>query len=75
MLCRYAIITDTVNFSNAAKKTTKMDLDVAEELDKKLKLGHIKRTEDYKLISNAKKDTQSLTVIQCLRKDLKVKWG
>ena len=75
MLCRYTIITDTVNFSEAAKKTTKKDLFVAEQLDKTLELVPIKRTEDYRLISEAKQDTQNLTVIQCLRKDLKVKIG
>ena len=79
MLCRYAIITDTVNFSEAAKKTTQQDISVMEELDKRLgahlktMLGTKERDKDYGLIATAKQDTQNLTVLQCLRKDLKVR--
>ena len=79
MLCRYAIITDTVNFSEAAMKTTQQDINVMEELDKRLgvhlktMLGIKERDIDYKLITTAKQDTQNLTVLQCLRKDLKVR--
>ena len=79
MLCRYAIITDTVNFSEAAKKTTQQDISVIEELDKRLGehlktlLGTKERDKDYGLIATAKQDTQNLTVLQCLRKDLKVR--
>ena len=78
MLCRYAIITDTVNFSDAAKKTTQKDIDAVEQLDKILGvqistvLGVQERDRDFALISKAKEDTQNLTVRQCLRKDLKV---
>ena len=73
MLCRFAIITDTVNFSEEARKTTDKDREMIEKLDDKLRLALVKRSIDYELILNAKQDTRHLTVIQCLRKDLKVK--
>ena len=71
-LCRYAIITDTVNFSKEAKKTTPSDVEVITELDEKLGKSSEERTNDYQLIAKAKQDTKKLTVLQCLRKDLKV---
>ena len=71
MLCRYAIITDTVNFSKVAQKTTPTDIDVVEKLDTKLRVHW--REKDYKMIAVAKQDTKNLTVSQCLRKDLKVR--
>ena len=71
-LCRYAIITDTVNFSEGAKKATASDEEVIKELDKKLAKSCEERTNDYQLILEAKQDTKKLTVMQCLRKDLKV---
>ena len=71
-LCRYAIITDTVNFSEGAKKATPSDEEVIKELDKKLAKSSKERTNDYQLILKAKQDTKNLTVMQCLRKDLKV---
>ena len=71
-LCRYAIITDTVNFSKEAKKTTPSDVEVITELDEKLVKSSEERTNDYQLIAKAKQDTKKLTVLQCLRKDLKV---
>ena len=71
-LCRYAIITDTVNFSEGAKKATPSDVDVIKKLDEKLGKSLEERTNDYQLILKAKQDTKKLTVMQCLRKDLKV---
>lgn len=72
MLCRFAIITDTVNFSEEARKTTDKDREMIEKLDDKLRLALVERSIDYELILNAKQDTRHLTVIQCLRKDLKI---
>ena len=71
-LCRYAIITDTVNFSEEAKKATPSDVEVIKKLDEKLAKSSEERTNDYQLILKAKQDTKKLTVMQCLRKDLKV---
>ena len=72
MLCRFAIITDTVNFSEAAKKTTDKDIKIIGRLETELDLKLDQRSIDFNLISKAKQDTKDLTVIQCLRKDLKV---
>lgn len=71
-LCRFAIITDTVNFSESAKKTTEKDVTIIEKLEKELNLSLEQRNIDFNQISEAKQDTKTLTVIQCLRKDLKV---
>ena len=71
-LCRYAIITDTVNFSEDAKKATQSDVEDIQKLDEKLAKTSEERTNDYQLILKAKQDTKNLTVMQCLRKDLKV---
>ena len=73
MLCRYAIIADTVNFSDIAKKTTETDIHVIKRLESYLKMGTEKRNIDYQLILEAKQSIQNLTVEQCLRKDLKVR--
>ena len=73
MLCRYAIITDTVNFSDTAKKTTKTDIHVIKRLESYLKMETEKRNIDYQSILEAKQSIQNLTVEQCLRKDLKVR--
>ena len=71
-LCRFAIVTDTVNFSELAKKTTEKDVNIIEKLEKELNLGVEQRNIDFNKISKAKQNTKNLTVIQCLRKDLKV---
>ena len=68
MLCRYAIIADTVNFSDIAKKTTETDIIVINRLESYLKIGTDKRNLDYQLILEAKQSIQNLTVKQCLRK-------
>merc|ERR1719412_455885 len=47
MLCRYAIITDTVNFSDIAKKTTETDIHVISQLESYLKIGTEKRNLAY----------------------------
>lgn len=72
MLCRFTIITDTVNFSEVAKKTTDKDRKIIERLESELNLHLDQRIIDFNRISKAKQDTKDLTVVQCLRKDLKV---
>ena len=73
MLCRYAIITDTINFSEAAGKTTRLDIEVTDRIESLLNMEREQRTSDYQSIKKAKEDIAGLTVSQCLRKDLKVR--
>ena len=71
-LCRFAIVTDTVNFCKMAKKTTEKDVSIIEKLEKELNFSLEQRNIDFNQISEAKQNTKNLTVVQCLRKDLKV---
>ena len=61
-----------MNFCESAKKTTEKDVSIIEKLEKELNLGVEQRNIDFNKISKAKQNTKNLTVIQCLRKDLKV---
>ena len=61
-----------MNFCESAKKTTEKDVSIIKKLEKELNLSLEQRNIDFNQISEAKQNTQKLTVIQCLRKDLKV---
>jgi len=71
-LIRFAIVTDTVNFSDEAKKTTQDDIDVIGRIDLLLGLDTLSRTVDYQLVMAAKTDISGLTSTQLLRKDMKI---
>jgi len=71
-MIRFAIITDTVNFSESAKKTTEDDLSVMDRIDLLLGLDTLSRTVDYQLVLAAKTDLSGLSTKQILQKDLKV---
>ena len=60
-----------MNFCESAKKTTEKDVSIIEKLEKELNLCVEQRNIDFTKISEAKQNTKNLTVIQCLRKDLK----
>lgn len=70
-LIRFAIVTDTVNFSEEAKKTTQDDIDIVNRIDLLLGLDTLSRTVDYQLVLAAKTDVSGLNNTQLLLKDLK----
>ena len=72
-LIRIAIVTDTVNFSEEAKKTTQDDKDIVDRIDLLLGLDTLSRTVDYQLVLAAKTDVSGLNNSQLLKKDLKVR--
>ena len=71
-LIRFAIVTDTVNFSEEAKKTTQDDKDIVNRIDLLLGLDTLSRTVDYQLVLAAKTDVSGFNNTQLLKKDLKV---
>jgi len=71
-LIRFAIVTDTVNFSEEAKKTTQDDKDIVNRIDLLLGLDTLSRTVDYQLVLAAKTDISGLNNTQLLKKDLKI---
>jgi len=72
-LIRFAILADTNNFSSNQLNTTQDDVDVIDRIDLLLGLDGdlLSRKVDYQLVLHAKRDISSLSVSQCLRKDLK----
>jgi len=71
-LIRLAIIADTANFSEEAKKTTPADMEVVNRIDLVLGMDVLSRRVDYQMVMLAKREIKGLSVTQCLRRDLKV---
>ncbi|KAL8595557.1 hypothetical protein ACOMHN_000765 [Nucella lapillus] len=68
------IVTDTINFSPAASKTTAKDLDIAERLEEVTE-GGLDRDAIFEEIKTAKFDLSGLSSTEVLIKDLKMVSG
>jgi len=74
-LLRNAIILDTVNFNESAKRAKPKDIEICEELEKAIEAAAERPIEPRKILYTdlieARSDVDSLTPLQILRKDLK----
>lgn len=71
-MARSAILADTVNMSEDLKKATASDVAIVERVEAALGLTAASRHQEFSLVQRAKCDTSGLSVLECLRKDLKV---